>query len=89
MITMTTSARPGESRNVSSTGSTPAMYVPMTGRNWETSPTHSAIAIGAGVPRACSAIQWKSAESAASNRREYRYPPVLVMARFHVSRTRR
>ncbi len=60
----------------------------MTGRNWDTSPTHSAIAIGAGVPMAWSAIQWKNAERAARSSRESRYPAVALIARSHVERRR-
>ena len=48
----------------------PARYVPTTGRNWLTRPTHSASAIGAGVPIAWNTIQWKNADSIASSARE-------------------
>ena len=70
MAMSTISALTGESRNVSSTGSTPAMYVPTTGRNWLTMPTHSASATGAAVPSDWNTIQWKTVESSASSARE-------------------
>ena len=72
MAISTISALNGESRNVISTGSTPAMYVPTTGRNWLTMPTHRARAIGAAVPTDWNTIQWKIVDSSASSAREYR-----------------
>ena len=48
----------------------PARYVPTTGRNWLTRPTHRASATGAGVPMAWKTIQWKNADSSASSARE-------------------
>ena len=70
MAISTITALSGESRNVSSTGSTPARYVPTTGRNWLMMPTHSASATGAGVPSDWNTIQWKIADSSASSARE-------------------
>ena len=72
MNTNTITALPGESRNVSRIGSSPAMYVPTTGRNWLTSPTQIANGIGAWIPAAWNTIQWKNADSSARRAREYR-----------------
>ena len=70
MAISTIAALTGESRNVSSTGSTPARYVPTTGRNWLMMPTHRARATGAAVPTDWKTIQWKIADSRASRARE-------------------
>ena len=43
--------------------------------------------MGAGIPMAWNAIQWKKDEITASRAREYKYPPVFVMANSHAFRT--
>ena len=89
MNPITNNAEAGLFTKLSTTGRTPATYVPTTGRNCDTTPTHRAIAIGAGVPIAWNAIQWKKLESSASNAREYKYPPVLLTAISQPSNTLR